>query len=306
MNKLEDMFDDDKLNKAVKKGKKRNILKITGIAVIVFILGTILNTTISRIISIMHKKRMDIAIGVNIPNAYIGKCVDIFSFLGGTSHYTVYKEVGWRAVPLYSSVSSIGLNTMISSGRGGEYYRDKGWDVQHWENGYKKLMFFHPDIKYKEYKKDFEYLNSIPDGKIIEIGLSFDKKYNLRNFSTLIPKFNISWLRLDTYTKEQIDKYRKDAKEHDSKVSYIGEEETLGIRTEGNVVLDNIYKANYSGLLNRLKKLRYKDIYNHLKERKTDPEIIGVIVYGTKSELKTLMNNPHIKGATIGVMRDKD
>ncbi|KOC51948.1 hypothetical protein ADU90_15025 [Clostridium botulinum] len=167
-------------------------------------------------------------------------------------------------------------------------------------------MFFHPDIKYKEYKKDFEYLNSIPDGKIIEIGLSFDKKYNLRNFSTLIPKFNISWLRLDTYTKEQIDKYRKDAKEHDSKVSYIGEEETLGIRTEGNVVLDNIYKANYSGLLNRLKKLRYKDIYNHLKERKTDPEIIGVIVYGTKSELKTLMNNPHIKGATIGVMRDKD
>lgn len=306
MNKLEDMFDNDKLNKAVKKVKRKNLLTNILIAVIVFFLSSALNSYITKIIAGISRNRLEMCTKIQIPNAYIGKSVDVLGFLGGSSHYTVYKEVGWRPVPLYSSVSSFGLNSMISSGTGIDNFRHKGWDVYHWENGYRQLIFFHPDIKYKKYKKDFEDFHSIPDDKIIEMGLSFDKKYNIRNFNTLIPNVNISWLWLDTYTKEQMTRYKKDVNEFYDKSSYIPEGSVLGIRTEGNIVLDNIFKDNYSGLLNRLRKLGYKDVYNYLKERKTPPEVIGVVVYGTKNELKTLINNPHIKGATIGVMRNKD
>lgn len=308
MNNLEDMFDDDKLNKAVKKGKRKNLFKNIFIGIIAFIIASTLNDSISGILGEINTRDIKMYTKISIPNGYISKCVNVSNFLGGTSYYTVCKDLACGPVILSNEIQSFGFSPFKTSshfqGIGG--HSGDSWPIDYWDNGYKKLMFFHPDIKYKEYKKDFKDLDDIPEGKIIEMGLSLDKKYSIRNFSTLIPKVNISWLWLDTYTKEQMDKYKKDAKEHFSKSCYIPECKILGIRTEGNTLLNDIYDSNYSGLLNRLEKLGYKDIYNHLKGRKIPPEIIGAIVYGTKSELKTLINNPHIKGATIGIMRDKN
>ncbi|WP_291561051.1 MULTISPECIES: hypothetical protein [unclassified Clostridium] len=50
------------------------------------------------------------------------------------------------------------------------------------------MMFFHTNVDYKEYKNDLAELDKIPDDKLIEIGISFDKPY------PIIDRYN--WIRL--------------------------------------------------------------------------------------------------------------
>lgn len=308
MEKIDDMLDDDKLNKAINKGKRRSNLKATIICIIVFVIGLILNSIVSIKMGNSNRKFLEGYCKTTIPSGYISKCVNVSGVLGGISHYTICKNIGWRPVILSNEISYFGINifkiSTFQSGSGGHSAGE--WPVSYWENGYKKLMFFHPDIKYKEYKKDFSELDKISNSKIVEMGLSFDKKYEPNEVRRLIPKVNVSWVWLDTYTKEEMDKLKKEAKEYDARSTYISEQRTLGIRTEGNVVLTEIYKDSYSGLLNVLKTQGDKEVYRQLKERKDPPDIIGVTVYGTPNELKVLSENPHIKGATIGVMMDKN
>ena len=308
MEKIDDILDDDKLNEAIKKGKIKSKLRIIATCILVFIVGYFINNQIVFRMSIANRQREEKNITFSIPNGRLGDETCIVGLLGGVTSYSVYKEVGWRPVFLYNSARSFGLgyHSIISSGGGYGGHSSDGWPLDCWENGYKKLMFFHPNIKYKEYKRDFSELDKISNGKIIEMGLSLDKGYDASELRNIIPNANISWMWLDTYTKEQMDQYKKEAEEYDARSTYISEQSTLGVKTEGNLVLTQIYKDNYSGLLNTLRKQGNQDLYKHLKERKNTPAIIGVTVYGTPSELKILSKNPHIKAAAIGVMRDNN
>lgn len=71
------------------------------------------------------------------------------------------------------------------------------------------------------------------------------------------------------------------------------------------------FAGGYSTLLDVLKKSRDprdNEVYDELITQNyadyTEVPILGVIVYGTKDELQSLLGNPHIKAATFGVIVD--
>lgn len=51
------------------------------------------------------------------------------------------------------------------------------WPVNFDSSGNLTMMAFHPDIKYKEYKNDIALLNKVSSDSLLEMTLSFDKKY---------------------------------------------------------------------------------------------------------------------------------
>ncbi len=86
-------------------------------------------------------------------------------------------------------------------------------------------MFFHTNVDYKEYKNDLAELDKIPDDKLIEIGNSFDKPYPIIDRYNILPaEINKTWHWIDTFSDEDIEKFKDEVDNYDFKACYINEE----------------------------------------------------------------------------------
>lgn len=73
-----------------------------------------------------------------------------------------------------------------------------------------------------------------------------------------------------------------------------------------------VFTSQYNVFLNNLKAgqaAKYLEIYNELNNKgyadTSKVPILGVVVYGTKDQLNHLVNNPHIKASSFGVIVDR-
>lgn len=176
------------------------------------------------------------------------------------------------------------------------------------------MIFFHPDIAYKEYKNDLAILNQIPEGQLIELGLSLDRAYTISEISKILLDMNISWCWVNAYRSEDLERYKKEARDYDAKAAFIGEYEALGVSLGPNLNIKGFsyFPSRYNDFLFNLKvseNEKFLEIYNDLENKGyTDPSkvpLLGVIVYGTKDQLKSLTANPHIKASSLGVVTNK-
>jgi len=315
-NELDQIFDEDKLDRAIKKGKrkstKRTVLISLLIACLVFVLITVGNTTLTINMSNKTFQAMSAYIKLTVPNGYISKSVDTFGFLGGRSNYTISRTVGNKPVVLEERVQPFGLlpQFIMTRGQGsGQVAGD--WPSTYWEYGYNKMIFFHPQITYKEYKNDLANLNQIGNDKFIEVGLSFDKPYTISELSNILPNVNISWYWVDTFTKDDLDRYEKEATEYDAKATFISEFDALGVDIIPSMSNES-FGSDYNSFLYNLKiskNKKFLDIFNSLNSKGyTDPSkvpILGTIAYGTKDQLESLIGNSHIKASSFGVITEK-
>lgn len=320
MKSIEDAFDEKKIKKSIRKAKIKSLLKIIIISIIVFIVGTYINLRICMKYSEKAYETNEATVRLSIPNGYISESNDIFGFLGGSGTYKVAKNVGGKNVILEDRLSFFGLVWPKNYSRvngGGPIYGsgNSGWTVSLWENGYKRMRFFHPELQYNEYQNDLTNIDSIPDEKVIEMAISFDKSYKIYDMFLLDRKLKpakITWLWLDEFTKEKMDEYEYSIENYDNKANGIYENETIGIEYNNQHGLsENEYKEKYDELVNRLNKsnyINYKDLYEEIMaEGKTsaeDARILGVVVQGTKEDLKELLGNPLIKATSFGVVTD--
>lgn len=314
MKEIEEIFDEKKIKKSVKKAKFKLIIKIVTICIIVFLVGGVLNWLMCFKFSNDAYEKNEVDVKLSIPNGYISEANDIFGFLGGQGTYKISKQIGDRSIILEDRTSSFGISFFKMCYRfcGSGYHNSGEWPVDFWENGYKKMRFFHPEIKYKEYQNDLEKIDNIPDGKIIEMAISFDKKYKIVNMPTMKNKYNfpeIKWIWLNEFTEEKMDEYKYKVNNYDAKANGIRESEVLGLEISHEIY--GSYDNNYDELIENLKKSRYRynnELYHEIMERgKTsveDAEILGVIVQGTKEEMKKLINSPVIKATSIGIVTD--
>ncbi|KAJ51913.1 hypothetical protein BD780_001718 [Clostridium tetanomorphum] len=71
-----------------------------------------------------------------------------------------------------------------------------------------------------------------------------------------------------------------------------------------DILINNLLKS-----MENSSNKRYNNLYNELiskvyKDSSSIP-VLGVIVYGTKDELKALSGNSHIKALSVGVITDR-
>lgn len=326
---LDELFDEKKLDSAIKKGKLKSTIRTALISLVVIIIvitvGSYFNTKISIKMSEQAFKENEDWVKLTVPNGYISQSMDNIGFLGGKGTYKVSKAVGYKSIVVYerqslfgSSLNNpilkfLGYNYPLSRGSGG-YTSTKfedGWQVNYSENGYRSMMFFHPEIIYKGYKDDLSKLDNISEDMLIELAVSFDKPYKYYEVESLFRnKVNASWYWLDAFTNEDMKAHRQLAEISDVNCAYIPEFNAIGVN-----VSPQHFETGYSELMELFKNTRlerYKIMYNDMmangyKDYKSyaDVPILGAIVYGTKSELKSLIGNPKIKASSFGVITSK-
>jgi len=331
---LDELFNEKNLNKAIKKGKLKSTIRTVIISLVVTIIvitiGSYFNTKISIKMSEQEFKDNQEFIKLTVPNGYISQSTDNIGFLGGKGTYRVSKTVGYKSVVVAERQSIFGYSlsspilkflgyspnfplTRGAGGYSGPNMQD-GWSVNYSENGYRSMMFFHPEISYKGYRDDLSNLDKISDDMLIELAISFNKPYKDYEIQSFLgDKVNISWYWLDAFTNEDMKAHRQLAKISDVNCAYIPEYNAIGIN-----VNPQHFQTGYTELMELLKntkleryKVMYKDMMaNGFKDYKvykdySDVPVLGAIVYGTKSELKVLIGNPAIKASSFGVIISK-
>ncbi|MCB2342489.1 anti sigma factor C-terminal domain-containing protein [Clostridium estertheticum] len=314
------LLDNEKLKKAYKKSKKMSTIRIIIIVVLLIIPLYIVNVMIASKMGTRYYTQVEKVLEVTNPNAYISKENDVIGFLGASGQYTVSKRIGsWKSVDIYDQNSSYGLgfingiNRTMSSSSGGQ--KTGEWPVNFDGSGNLTMMVFHPDIKYKEYKNDLALLNKVSSDSLLEMTLSFDKKYKINEVSNILPKIQISELLIDGYTDKEMKDYKKQASEYDGKATFIHEFNFIGFKTSNGFNYDaNEVSNNYGKFLNNLQfkfkdityKKKFSDIYSVLKNKDqlkaNKLDLIGVVVYGSPEELQKLKLNPHIRASSVGII----
>lgn len=318
MSDIDDIFDDKKLKQSIRKAKVKSILKIIGVVLIIFIIVSLLNILICLNLSKKQYEKNDAYVKLSIPNGYISESNTIIGFLGGTGTYKIAKNMNGKPVILEDKNSSFGILPPINYSvlNGGGYHIASQWPVSFWENGYKKMLFFHPELQYKEYKNDLADIEKIPDGKLIEMAISFDKPYKVTDLSIIQNKLkpvNVTWMWLNEFTDKKMQEYQYEIDNYDAKANGVSESDTIGLSLPmaHNGFTYNPYTQGYDEIVDTLNKSslpEHKALYDKIisngKTKIEDAEILGVIVHGTKSELKQLIDNPLIKASSIGVIVD--
>ncbi|NFH78587.1 hypothetical protein FDA09_04110 [Clostridium botulinum] len=318
MKNLEDNFNEENIKKDIRKAKFKLIIKVVSISIIVLLIGGIINLIICAKYSTKSYENNDIRVQLSIPNGYISKSDDIFGFFGGNGTYKISKDIGGKPIVLEECVSRFGLLPFFNCyrGCGGGYHNSGQWSVSLWENGYKKMRFFHPELQYKEYQNDLEKVDSIPDDKIIEMAISFDRPYKIMEMylpESQLRDVKVTWLWLDEFTENKMNEFQNEINKHDAKANGIMENEVLGIGFHDYFMIDkNSYNYSYDELINTLsnsKDTKYKELYEEImKKGKTsadDAKILGAIVQGKKEDLTKLVGNPLIKSSSFGVITEE-
>jgi hypothetical protein len=328
---FDEIFNEKKLNKAIKKGKLKSTIRTTVIATIISLIvlvvgiavGNYYNTKIVLKMSEESFKREEELVKFAVPNGYISKSTDNIGFLGGKGTYKISKNIGNKPVVVDERVSAFGITSNnplvrllglypkypITRAQGSSGYAAGEWPTSYWENGYRKMEFYHPDINYTEYRNDLKELDNLSDNQLIEMGVSFDKPYKEADMTTVMGYTKRSWYWIDAFTKEDMDMHKKEAAEYDDRVASIHEFEVLGVPVFTRGATDNFaqrYTPFLIDLLKNTKWQKYNQLYKELEGKGylsyANVPILGAVVYGTKAELKQLLNNPHIKASSFGVV----
>lgn len=328
MNSIDDVFDEKKIEKAIKKAKAKLIFKIVIILILVLLIGGYINLKLCIKYSNKFYESNEAKIQLSVPNGYISEANDTFGFLGGNGTYKISKYIGGKSIDLEEHYSYFGIFPPINYTRitGGGYHISGDFPVSIWKNGYKKMRFFNPELNYKKYQNDIDNIDNIPDGKIVEMAISFDKPYKVSDLYLLKNKLmpaKITWIWLNEFTEEKQNEFNYEIENYDSEANGIHESDVIGIEVYKDFAKDlrkdsyyldmnnNQYNEEYTNIINNLsksydadhKKL-YEEIMRSGKTSYDDAEILGVVVHGTKEEIKSLINNPIIKATVFGIVTD--
>ena len=332
MSKFDDFdnnFNDNEIKKAIRKGKRKSLIRNTIIALVISVITIILAIIINNIVYIksfneaMHK--IDANIESTVPTGYVSKSNYTQGFLGGRVDYTVSKKVGDRVVHLDRKSESYGLNKPLI-GYGIQYVdiNNSEWEkISTWEDGYRKMIFFHPNINYKKYPNDLSSINNMSDDKVIEMAISLDKGYSKDEIADIafdMRNINTKWIWLDTFSKAQMNEFKEEVKSNDPTSCGIIESQVRGLNYDynnGNIYsgitdingmynswLNYLRDGNENNITNEVNKNLYEQLIKDGKDNASNIKILGFIVEGSKKELNELVNKPYIKASTFGVVID--
>jgi len=306
----EDVFDEKKIKKAIKKGKIKTIITIIIVSLTVFISLNILNNFISYRYSQKAYKEWDAYVRLTTPNGYISKTIDSKGFLGGISNYKISKDMKIKSVVIEENQYTFGLSpsTLISRGSTGSVgITGEDWQFMYKENGWREMMFFHPNVTYKKYSNVEELINRLQEDKIYEVAISFDKPYKQSELPFIeLPE--MTWFWINTFTDSQIETFQREASENDWSSTFIREKDALGFSINSEYYAMSDLESDYEYFLELLQTSvsdEHKKAFDTIKGTDIqDNEILGIIIYGTKEQVLEIMKNPIVKASSLGGIVD--
>ncbi|GEB77721.1 anti sigma factor C-terminal domain-containing protein [Sporolactobacillus inulinus] len=299
---LKNVFDDKSLKKSLKKAKRitllRTLLISAGVCILLFIgvfqvnrwwIGKKGDEVASQLIK-------EDAI-MKAPNTIVNaETVDIGLFQG-TIKRDVYKVIENKVIPWETQEVYFGLSGFQSTSFSSQSTQIDQTTEVHLPSGDGEMLFYVPQFKYRKYANDLSKIKEYPQDKYIEMGISFNKGYSLREIKQRLPKsVHPTWYWVNDYP------IKSDFR--DSPESGQG---LFGISNPSSKLGQTLTSSNVkteSDFLNHLKQVDHSD-YKMIKKRQRDGLIIGVVVTGTKDGLSVLQEQPYVRATSLGAVVDK-
>ncbi|PEX94231.1 sigma factor regulator N-terminal domain-containing protein [Bacillus cereus] len=290
---------DTSLKDALKKAKRKQLLKIiiTSMIVVIILIPIIYkvgNYFAAKSSTKLHE-HLFLHNAIAEPNVQIDSQVTSnSSMFGGNIISNRSKNINGYVVPWNTLTSSYGwLRTNIDSNEltPGFYWSDTEFYEYDKQTKNKFATFYNPDIKdYHDGVQNELGAVSKMENYVAEVAISFDQPYTLKEVQTKIPdNLNIVWLYM---------------------VSPIGDESKgpAGMPVYG-FNPDKSPEEAYKEFVDSLKQYdddgHDEDIQKFLKSNKNKPfdqvKILGVMLTGRTENFKALENQDFIRGASVGV-----
>ncbi|WP_431029843.1 anti sigma factor C-terminal domain-containing protein [Lysinibacillus sp. LZ02] len=333
--KTEDIFDIKKMEKTIKKAKRRANWKTVLITIIVLVVVIIVGTIMNRNINYKLERPVQFsATGfheISAPNEFIGKLERYQGILGGENRYTTYKIIEGKVVytgqerygyGLFrdENLNRIGIESPILIGRS---FSEQDLQKQLYnELGQREMVFFYPFLQYKIYRNDLVLLDDIGKDKVMEVALSFDRGYTFDEVQSMISNnVTLTWLWVDD-VNEDADDFQYNYVDENGEVIVL---DNL-VRSEHTVYGLSLFNENgdmkeepvrrFIGAIeaNQQFKVRWQGEFKRLYETlsgedgqltEEDLQYYGAVVTGNAQNLSQLKDLPFIKASSIGVITDK-
>lgn len=323
VDKLFDEAKDDRMGKILRKNKILSYLKIILISAVVTVAVLFaayfavdsLSFDYSLSKQIIEENKLSNCYKIRYPNRYIGEFYRYNGLFKGELEYTTYKNLDGRILyagtektvfGLFNSRGGISWSGMVAQQLEDDSTNVELKDRQSSVYGLRYMTFYYPYIEYRSGINDMEMLNQISNYKIVEIGISFDKRYSLNDAETLIPKDLVTFYWVD-------DKNSNEKGNLKEQKWACGENDIHGIKLLnkwGETVEEP--GEDFIRALTQLKSADnfYKDIYikiagNDGNLDESDIYIQGAVLVGNPDSIAQLKDEPFIKYATLGSVVDK-
>ncbi len=299
---LDSIFDEKSLHRTLRKAKYRAISRTIFISALVvsFIIGIFVKGN-NYFINTQGEKIADQLITENYvrmsPNTFTSTDTISIGVLKGTIKSEVFKVIENKVIPwdteeiTYDLLGNLNASFSMSSTIVNET------TVYHIPNGQREMLFYVPKYKYKLYANDFDMIKKYPNDKYMEMAISLNKNYTLKEVQKMLPtSTHQTWYWVDNYGKST--GYRNNPENGRWLLGISKPSPQLGAKLTTTKI------KTEADFLNELQKTDPGEVKN-LKNRQKNGLIIGVVVTGTKEELLSLKNKPYVKAASLGAVVDK-
>ncbi|MGL4346242.1 MAG: anti sigma factor C-terminal domain-containing protein [Cellulosilyticaceae bacterium] len=204
------------------------------------------------------------------------------TFFGGEAEGVQYKIVGQKPVVVGKvTIADNDVMNVIDMSDGGLYS----------DTGHKLMMFYRPEADEIHVRKEFETLENMASGRLVEVGVSLDQAMTRSELEALLPQgVMLNWCWVDTGEVSRRDIAR--------------ETEVIGypmIDESGEKLEDP--EAKWLDYLDLIKDrdTKYRDYFKQIYEQvKEGPQILGAVLVGEPEALRQLRRIEQIRGAVIG------
>ncbi|MFF5995407.1 anti sigma factor C-terminal domain-containing protein [Lysinibacillus sp. KU-BSD001] len=333
--KAEDIFDIKKMEKTIRKAKRRANWKTVLVTLIVLVVVMIVGTIMNRNINYKLERPVQFsATGfheISAPNEFIGKLERYQGILGGENRYTTYKIIEGKVVytgqerygyGLFrdENLNRIGIESPILIG---PTLHEGDLQKQHYnELGQREMVFFYPFLQYKTYRNDLALLDNMVEDKVMEVALSFDQGYTFDEVQSMISNnVTLTWLWVDD-VNEDADDFQYNYVDENGEVIVLdnllrSEHTVYGLslfdengdmkeepvrRFIGAIEANQQFKTRWQGEFKRLYETLSREDGQLTEE---DLQYYGAVVTGNAQNLSQLKDLPFIKASSIGVITDK-
>ena len=304
----------DVWKKARRKSMVRNIIISMIVSIMVLIGGYIGNQLLANDRGWDAFTPIELNEKIMGPNVYLARPQFRYEFLGGTLSYHTYKVIENRVIPWgdhhYSFHIFNGQATpLMGGGRGVQV--NEGDQLKRFYNessGEREMMFFHPSVSFKQSIDDLSLLDQMNDDAYLEFALSFDKGYTLDQVNEMMPQnVHSTWYWANSFLEGDLEmlKELQEPLRADSLYGFQAYRDRLNPvqkTTEEQFMQDVLSVASS-------KNIYYSDpaqkAYEAIKENQKTGMIIGIVVTGTRDQLKSLQGLPFIRAASLGATVDK-
>lgn len=301
---LDSIFDEKSLHRTLKKAKYSAILRTVFISALVFcfVIGLFVKGN-NYFINTQGDKLADRLITENqvmmSPNTYTNTDTISIGVLKGSIKSEVFKVIENKVIPWDTEEITYDLlgNFNASFSMSSTIVNDT--TVYHIPNGQREMLFYVPKYKYKLYANDFDMIKKYPNDKYMEMAISLNKNYTLKEVQKMLPtSAHQTWYWVDNYNYAKSTGYRDEPESGRWLFGISKPSPQLGVKLTSNKV------KTEADFLNELQKTDPGEVKS-LKDRQKNGLIIGVVVTGTKEELLSLQNKPYVEAASLGAVVDK-